>query len=106
MKPTLLLVFCVTGCALMGKSDPQVSRYYTPEYDAGAPHAYPAVHHMTAPLRSRAREQGDAEALHQWARQAHELIGDRPAGELVRALHADALAAAAEAHARLGRVTD
>jgi len=32
----LVLAFCLTGCALMGKSDPQVSRYYTPEYDAGA----------------------------------------------------------------------
>ena len=48
----------------------------------------------------------DAESLHLWAGQAHELTGDRPAGELVRELHAGALAAAAEAHARLGRVTD
>ena len=64
------------------------------------------MHHITAPLRARAREEGDAETLHLWAGQAHELIDDRPAGELVRQLHADAQAAAAEAAARLGPVTD
>ena len=76
------------------------------EHEAAAPHAYPAVHHVTAPLRARAREQGDPESLHLWAGQAHELIADRPAGELVRALHAEARAAATEAAARLGAVTD
>ena len=92
--------------AFTGRSARGIVNAFMREHDADAPHAYPAVHHMTAPLRSRAREQGDAESLHLWAGQAHELIGDRPAGELVRELHADALAAAAEAHARLGRVTD
>ena len=72
------------------------------EHEADAPHAYPAVHHVTAPLRARAREQGDAESLHLWAGQAHELISDRPAGELVRTLHEEARAAAAETAARLG----
>jgi nitronate monooxygenase len=76
------------------------------EHEAAAPHAYPAVHHITAPLRARAREEGDPEALHLWAGQAHELIDDRPAGEIVRSLHADARAAAAAAAARLGDVTD
>ena len=64
------------------------------------------MHHITAPLRAAAREQGDAETLHLWAGQAHELIEDLPAGELVRALHVDARAAAAEIAARLGAVTD
>ena len=36
MKPALLLVLCATGCALLGKNEPQLSRYYTPEYDADA----------------------------------------------------------------------
>ena len=39
MKRLMLLVLCA-GCALLGKSDPQISRYYTPEYDAG-PAAFP-----------------------------------------------------------------
>ena len=89
--------------AFTGRSARGIVNAFMREHDADAPHAYPAVHHMTAPLRSRAREQGDAESLHLWAGQAHELIDDRPAGDLVRELHADALAAAAEAHARLSR---
>jgi nitronate monooxygenase len=92
--------------AFTGRSARGIVNAFMREHDADAPHAYPAVHHFTAPLRARAREQGDAESLHLWADQAHELIRDRPAGELVRELHADALAAAAEAHARLRRVTD
>jgi nitronate monooxygenase len=87
--------------AFTGRSARGIVNAFLREHDADAPHAYPAVHHVTAPLRARAREQGDAESLHLWAGQAHELIEDAPAGELVRALHADALAAAAATHARL-----
>jgi nitronate monooxygenase len=86
--------------AFTGRSARGIVNAFMREHEAGAPHAYPAVHHVTAPLRARAKEQGDAESLHLWAGQAHELIADRPAGELVRALHADARAAAAEAAAR------
>ena len=88
--------------AFTGRSARGIENVFMREHDADAPHAYPAVHHVTAPLRARAREQGDPESLHLWAGQAHELIAERPAGELVRALHAEARAAAAEAAARLG----
>jgi nitronate monooxygenase len=33
----------------------------------GAPEAYPAVHHLTAPLRAAAAAAGDAERLNLWA---------------------------------------
>jgi nitronate monooxygenase len=88
--------------AFTGRSARGIVNAFLREHDADAPHAYPAVHHVTAPLRARAREQGDAETLHLWAGQAHELIEDVPAGELVRALHGQARAAAAEAASRLG----
>jgi nitronate monooxygenase len=92
--------------AFTGRSARGIVNSFMREHDADAPHAYPAVHHITAPLRARAREQGDPESLHLWAGQAHELIDDRPAAELVSALHAEARAAAAETAARLGVVTD
>jgi nitronate monooxygenase len=92
--------------AFTGRSARGIVNAFMREHDADAPHAYPAVHHITAPLRARARQQGDAESLHLWAGQAYELIDDRPAGELVRALHAEARAAAAESAERLGGVTD
>jgi nitronate monooxygenase len=92
--------------AFTGRSARGIVNAFMREHDADAPHAYPAVHHITAPLRARARQQGDPESLHLWAGQAHELIEDLPAGELVRALHAEARAAAAETARRLGGVTD
>ncbi|HZR09209.1 MAG TPA: ABC-type transport auxiliary lipoprotein family protein [Myxococcales bacterium] len=39
MKPGLLLLIgavALTGCALLGKNEPQVPRYFTPEYEAEA----------------------------------------------------------------------
>jgi hypothetical protein len=42
MRALLLpLAFAVCGCALLGKSDPQVPRYFTPEYDAETAKATP-----------------------------------------------------------------
>jgi nitronate monooxygenase len=87
--------------AFTGRSARGIVNAFMREHGDAAPHAYPAVHYVTAPLRARAREQGDAETLHLWAGQAHELIRDVPAAELVRALHAEAREAAAEAQARL-----
>ena len=42
MRPTLLLLVgtvALSGCALLGKNDPHVPRYFTPEYDGDAPQA-------------------------------------------------------------------
>jgi nitronate monooxygenase len=47
---------------------------------------------VTAPLRAAARADGDAEAINLWAGQAYPLAQERPAGELVRELAADARA--------------
>jgi nitronate monooxygenase len=55
-----------------------------------APSAYPEIHHLTAPLRAAARAAGDPETINLWAGQAYPLAEERPAGELVRALAADA----------------
>ena len=40
---------------------------FTDAYSAAAPVGYPAVHHLTAPLRAAAARAGDAGALHLWA---------------------------------------
>jgi nitronate monooxygenase len=66
-----------------------VNRFHR-EHDADAPHAYPEVHYVTAPLRAHGRANGDADLVNLWAGQAHELATDRPAGELTRLLAADA----------------
>jgi nitronate monooxygenase len=79
--------------AFSGRSARGIVNRFVLEHDADAPSAYPEVHHLTAPLRRAARERGDAEAINLWAGQAHVLAQARPAGELVRALAADARAA-------------
>lgn len=55
-------------------------------HDAHAPAAYPEVHYVTAPMRSRAREEGRGELLNLWAGEAHQLALELPAAEIVRRL--------------------
>ena len=87
--------------AFSGRTARGVVNRFMREHDADAPRAYPAVHHVTAPIRAHARASGDPELLNLWAGQAHELARDVPAGQLVRELHAEARAAAAELGRRL-----
>ncbi|HEY4279503.1 MAG TPA: nitronate monooxygenase [Conexibacter sp.] len=71
------------------------------DHGAGAPSAYPEVHHITSPLRAAARASGDGDAINLWAGQAHELARAVPAGELVRTLSDEARAALGAAAERL-----
>jgi nitronate monooxygenase len=72
------------------------------EHTAAAPIAYPEVHHLTTPLRARARADGDADQVNLWAGQAHELARAVPAGQLVAELARDAAAALDRAARQLG----
>jgi nitronate monooxygenase len=66
-----------------------------------APAAYPEIHHLTAPVRAAGRAAGDPDVVNLWAGQAFELTRAMPAGDLVRALHAEARAALDEANRRV-----
>ncbi|NYJ03950.1 NAD(P)H-dependent flavin oxidoreductase [Petropleomorpha daqingensis] len=70
---------------------------------ADAPSAYPEIHYVTAPLRAAARSAGDPELVNLWAGQAYSLARPVPAADLVRQLHEDARAAAADALRALSR---
>ena len=87
--------------AFSGRTARGIANRWHAEYGGYAPHAYPQVHHLTAPLRARARAAGDAEAINLWAGQAHALARELPAAELTRRLADDARAALAAAAARL-----
>ncbi|HZV73715.1 MAG TPA: nitronate monooxygenase [Conexibacter sp.] len=89
--------------AFSGRTARGIANRFLREHDADAPSAYPEVHHLTAPLRAAARERGDAEAVNLWAGQAHQLAQRLPAGELVRALAAEARAALRAAAERTAR---
>lgn len=72
------------------------------EHGEAAPHAYPEIHHLTAPLRAHGRESGEADLINLWAGQAHALAQEQSAEKITRDLARDARAAMAAAEQRLG----
>jgi nitronate monooxygenase len=76
--------------AFTGRRARGIANRFLREHSAGAPVAYPEIHHVTAPLRAAGRAAGDAEVLNLWAGQTHELARDLPAAELVATLAAEA----------------
>jgi nitronate monooxygenase len=76
--------------AFTGRRARGIENRFMREHEASAPRGYPEVHHLTAPVRAAAREQGDADGFHLWAGQAHPLAVELPAGELVRRLSEEA----------------
>jgi nitronate monooxygenase len=70
---------------------------------ADAPVGYPAVHHLTSPLRAAARAAHDPELVNLWAGQTHELARELPAAEVVERLTAEARATAEDLAARARR---
>lgn len=88
--------------AFSGRRARGIVNRFMVEHGAEAPAAYPAVHHLTTPIRAAAREAGDAETINLWAGQTHALAGEAPAAEIVRRLAAEARASLAEAAERLG----
>lgn len=85
--------------AFTGRAARGIVNRFMREHGPDAPEAYPEVHHLTAPVRAAARAQGDADGFHLWAGEAHALARELPAGELVRALAAEAREALRSAQA-------
>jgi nitronate monooxygenase len=59
---------------------------FTDAYSASAPIGYPAVHHLTAPIRAAAAQRGDPEAINLWAGTAHAQARPGPTTDIVRRL--------------------
>lgn len=86
--------------AFTGRRARGIVNQFMRDHEAGAPSAYPHVHHLTSPLRRAARADGDADGINLWAGQAFVLAQERPAAELVRRWSSDAQAALREASRR------
>ena len=56
--------------------------------DAFAPLGYPAIHHLTRPLRAAAAKAGDAERVHLWAGTGYALARTGPVADVVEMLTA------------------
>lgn len=68
--------------AFTGRLARGIRNRFIDELGDDAPVAYPELHFMTAPLRRRARDAGDAGLINLWAGEAHRLAQARPAAEI------------------------
>ncbi|GGK74313.1 nitronate monooxygenase [Mangrovihabitans endophyticus] len=57
--------------AYTGRPARALRNRFTDEHSATAPLAYPAIHHLTAPLRAAAARAGDLDVMSLWAGTAH-----------------------------------
>jgi nitronate monooxygenase len=72
--------------AFTGRTARGIVNGFMTDHGEHAPDAYPEIHHVTAPLRKQAREQGNGELINLWAGTNHHLAVARPAADTVRAL--------------------
>ena len=72
--------------AFTGRVARGICNSFSEEYDAAAPAGYPAVHHVTSPLRHWAADNDDAQHLHLWAGTGLRQARTGPAADLIAAL--------------------
>ena len=72
--------------AFSGRPARALRNTFTDRYDAGAPAGYPAIHHLTTPLRRAAAAAGDPENINLWAGSGFADATDEPAGVILRRL--------------------
>jgi NAD(P)H-dependent flavin oxidoreductase YrpB (nitropropane dioxygenase family) len=76
----------VTTTAFTGRPAGALPNELLAAYDAGAPLGYPALHHLTGPIRRAAAAQGDPEHVNLWAGTGYRSVKPRPAGETLKGL--------------------
>lgn len=72
--------------AFTGQPARALRNRFTEQYGDIAPLGYPAIHHLTAPIRAAAAAAGDAEALNLWAGTAHASARPAPAAQIIDSL--------------------
>jgi len=72
--------------AFTGRPARGLENRFTDRYGALAPSGYPAVHHLTSPLRRAAAAAGDPELVHLWAGAGWRQATDEPAGQILARL--------------------
>ncbi|MFL6111120.1 MAG: nitronate monooxygenase [Catenulispora sp.] len=72
--------------AFTGQPARALRNRFTDRYSSKAPLGYPAVHHLTAPIRAAAARREDPEAINLWAGTAHAEARPGPAAAIVRGL--------------------
>ncbi|MCA2226255.1 nitronate monooxygenase [Nonomuraea aurantiaca] len=75
--------------AFTGRPARALRNAFTDLYDHLAPAGYPALHHLTSPLRRAAAAAGDAERLHLWAGTGYRHASAEPAARILTRLTAN-----------------
>ena len=76
----------VTTSAFSGRPAGGLRNEFLAAYDGRGPLGYPALHHLTSPIRKAAAAAGNPEHVNLWAGTGHRSIEARPAGEILRRL--------------------
>jgi nitronate monooxygenase len=76
----------VTTSAFSGRPAGGLPNEFLAAYDGRGPLGYPAVHHLTSPIRRAAVAQADPEHVNLWAGAGHRNVRPRPAGEILSGL--------------------
>ncbi|WP_219513155.1 nitronate monooxygenase [Nonomuraea ceibae] len=74
--------------AFTGRPARALRNHFTDRYDAVAPPGYPALHHLTSPLRKAATAAGDTRLIHLWAGTGHRHARPEPTPETLTRLAA------------------
>ncbi len=72
--------------AFTGRPARSLRNAFTDRHSPRAPLGYPAVHHLTRPLRQAAARAGDAQRLHLWAGTGYRSARADPAADVITAL--------------------
>lgn len=72
--------------AFSGRPARGLRNEFTDRYSDIAPYGYPALHHLTSPLRKAAAAAGDAERVHLWAGTAYRHATEEPIAEILHRL--------------------
>jgi NAD(P)H-dependent flavin oxidoreductase YrpB (nitropropane dioxygenase family) len=75
--------------AFTGRPARALRNPFTERYDGLAPSGYPAVHHLTSPLRKAAAAAGDSGRINLWAGTGHRHATAGPAARVLERLAAD-----------------
>jgi len=76
----------VATSAFSGRPAGGLRNAFLTAYDGRGPLGYPALHHLTSPIRKAAAAAGDPEHVNLWAGTGYRHAEARPAGEILRGL--------------------
>jgi NAD(P)H-dependent flavin oxidoreductase YrpB (nitropropane dioxygenase family) len=76
----------LTTTAFSGRPAGGVMNAFLAAYDGKGPLGYPALHHLTSPIRKAAAAAGDPEHVNLWAGTGYRHARARPAGEILNGL--------------------